>query len=64
MDGPVPDPRFDSVQRGFVPTRLSDDILSNVYERLFQGPIQEVTVEVLEDSDRVGSFVVTGGRHE
>jgi hypothetical protein len=64
MDGPVPDPRLFTVYRGFVPTRLSEDILSNIYERLFQRPIQEVAVEVLEDSNRVDSFVATGGRHE
>jgi hypothetical protein len=36
MDGPARDPRLGWVQRSFVPTRLSDDTLTRVYDRVFK----------------------------
>lgn len=67
MDGPGGDPRLGSLQRSFAPTRLSDDTLTNVYDRVFR--VRLVVQEVSEalDEDEAASesshLVLTGGQH-
>ena len=67
MDGTAHDRRLASVQRSYAPTRLSDDTLTSVYERVFQ--IRFVVAEALEadgreppDSDSP-LLLLTGGQH-
>jgi len=67
MEGRARDPRFASVQRSYAPTRLSDDTLMGVYDRLVQArPITEDVSEV-PAVDRLASesslLVLTGGQH-
>jgi hypothetical protein len=67
MDGPARDPRFGLVQRLFAPTRLSDDTLTNVYDRVFQ--TRPVVAELSEapgvdvSAPRSSLFILTGGQH-
>ena len=67
MDGPARDNRLALVQRSYAPTRLSDDTLSNVYERVFQA--RRVVPEDLDSpgDDVPGSLspvlLLTGGQH-
>jgi hypothetical protein len=66
MDGPARDPRLALVQRSFAPTRLSEDTVVGVYDRVL-----EVRMEVEEVSEAFGvdlppskpSLVLTGGQH-
>lgn len=67
MDGPARDPRFGRVQRSYAPTRLSDDTLTGVYDRVVQARVvvdeasetAGVDVPVFESS----LLVLTGGQH-
>ena len=67
MDGPTHDRRLASVQRSYAPSRLSDDTLMSVYERVVQ--VRGVVEEVSESPgvDVPGSepprLVLTGGQH-
>jgi hypothetical protein len=66
MDGLARDPRLHSVQRSYAPTRLSDDTLMGIYDRVFQARL--VDEEVLElgvdvPASEPLSFVLTGGQH-
>jgi hypothetical protein len=67
MDGPARDPRLGWVQRSFAPTRLSDDTLTNVYDRVFQVRlvVQEVSEALAVDVAVSESclLVLTGGQH-
>jgi hypothetical protein len=67
MDGPARDRRLALVQRAYAPTRLSDDTLTNVYERVFQ---VRLVIEETPESHSVDVpdsesplLVLTGGRH-
>ena len=68
MDGAARDPRLASVQRSYAPTRLSDDMLTSVYDRLFQARlvVEEVSKARAVDVPATESslFVLTGGQHE
>jgi hypothetical protein len=66
MDGLARDPRLRSVQRSYAPTRLSDDTLMGIYDRVCQARL--VDEEVLElgvdvPASEPLSFVLTGGQH-
>jgi hypothetical protein len=67
MDGPAHDPRVESVQRSFAPTRLSDDMLTSVYDRVIQVRLvaQEVLVArgVKVPGTDSSLLVLTGGQH-
>jgi hypothetical protein len=67
MDGPARDARLGSVQRSFAPTRLSDDTLTNVYDRVFQVRlvVQEVSEALGRDeaASESSHLVLTGGQH-
>jgi hypothetical protein len=67
MDGPASDPRLGWVQRSFAPTRLSDDTLTNVYDRVFQVRlvVQEVSEALGVDvaASESSLLVLTGGQH-
>lgn len=67
MEGPARDPRLASVQRSYAPTRLSDDMLRGVYDRVFQA---RLVVEDISESLGVdvsasesSPLVLTGGQH-
>jgi hypothetical protein len=68
MDGPARDPRFGLVRRSYAPTRLSDDTLTGVYDRVVQARM--VVDEVLEapgvdvPASESSLLVLTGGQHE
>ena len=67
MEGRARDPRFASVQRLYAPTRLSDDTLMGVYDRLVQA--RPVPAEVSEaravdgPASESSLLVLTGGQH-
>ena len=67
MDGPTRDGRLALVQRSYAPTRLSDDTLTSVYERVVQAG--RVVAEATESPGVVvpGSesplLFLTGGQH-
>jgi hypothetical protein len=67
MEGRARDPRLASVQRLYAPTRLSDDTLMGVYDRLVQA--RPVPAEVSETRAVDGPvsesslLVLTGGQH-
>ena len=67
MEGRARDPRFASVQRLYAPTRLSDDTLLGVYDRLVHA--RPVPAEVSEAPSVDGPasesslLVLTGGQH-
>ena len=67
MDGPAHDPRLRLLQRRFAPTRLSDDTLTRVYDRVFQVPlmVQEVAEGGAADvaAGDPSVLVLTGGQH-
>jgi hypothetical protein len=67
MDGLARDPRLGWVQRSFAPTRLSDDTLTNVYDRVFQVRlvVQEVSEALAVDvaASESSLLVLTGGQH-
>jgi hypothetical protein len=67
MEGPARDPRLRWVQRGFAPTRLSDDTLTKVYDQLVQVGlvVQEVAEECPVDVavSESSLLVLTGGQH-
>ncbi len=67
MDGPARDPRLASVQRSYAPTRLSDDTLMDVYDRVFQARlvVEEVAESLGVDLPASASslLVLTGGQH-
>ena len=67
MEGRARDPRFASVQRSYAPTRLSDDTLMGVYDRLVQArPITEDVSEVPavhRPASESSLLVLTGGQH-
>jgi hypothetical protein len=67
MEGRARDPRLASVQRSYAPTRLSDDTLMDVYDRLLQARlvVEEVS-EARAVNVPVSEFpllVLTGGPH-
>jgi hypothetical protein len=67
MDGPARDPRLALVQRSYAPTRLSDDTLTGVYDRVVQARrvVEEVS-EALgmdEPASESSLLVLTGGQH-
>ena len=68
MDGPAHDLRLASVQRFYAPTRLSDDTLTGVYDRVFQAHrVKEAVSESLGIEMPVCEspiLVLTGGQHE
>jgi hypothetical protein len=66
MDGFARDARLRSVHRSYAPTRLSDDLLMGIYDRVFQ--VCLVDEEVSEPGEDVPasepiSCVLTGGQH-
>jgi hypothetical protein len=67
MEGRARDARFASVQRAYAPTRLSDDMLMGVYDRLVQArPVAEEVSEagaVDEPASESSLLVLTGGQH-
>jgi hypothetical protein len=67
MDGPARDPRLGRVQRSFAPTRLSNDTLTGVYDRVVQARllIDEVSEALGVDVPAAESslLVLTGGQH-
>jgi len=67
MDGPARDPRLGSVQRLYAPTRLSDDTLMGVYDRVCQAcpVVMEVPESLGVDvpTTELPVLVPTGGRH-
>jgi hypothetical protein len=67
MDGPARDPRFGLVQRSYAPTRLSDDTLTSVYDRVVQARMVVDEVSEAPGVDVPASesslLVLTGGRH-
>jgi hypothetical protein len=67
MDGPSRDPRLRLVQRTYVPTRLSNDALSSVYDRvvaarLVVGEVSE-SIGVDLPASESSLLVLTGGQH-
>jgi hypothetical protein len=67
MDGPACDPRLALVQRSYAPTRLSDDALTGVYDRVLHArPVVEEVSEALgmdEPASEPSLLVLTGGQH-
>jgi hypothetical protein len=67
MDGPVRDPRLGRVQRSFAPTRLSNDTLTGVYDRVVQARllVDEVSEALGVDVPTAKSslLTLTGGQH-
>jgi hypothetical protein len=67
MEGRARDPRFASVQRLYAPTRLSDDTLMGVYDRLAQArpvPAGVSETHAVDGSAAESSLLVlTGGQH-
>jgi hypothetical protein len=66
MDGFVRDPRLRLVWRSYAPTRLCDDLLKGIYDRVFQ--VRLVDAEVSEPGEDVPAAepipcVLTGGQH-
>ncbi len=67
MEGRARDSRLTLVQRSYAPTRLSDDTLMSVYDRLFQ--VRPVVEEVSEartvngPASESSILVLTGGQH-
>lgn len=67
MDGPVCGRRLAAVQRSYAPTRLAEDTLTSVYERVVH--VRLVAEEISESAglDVPGSesaaLVLTGGQH-
>jgi hypothetical protein len=67
MKGRKPKPSV-TVQRAFVPTRLSDDLLAQAYEHVLQGVPQAVpsqqtpTAPPARGRKRVPRVATTGGR--
>jgi hypothetical protein len=63
--------QLSSVRRSFAPTRLADEVLAGVYERLLAGPEQRpstLSMVVMDEdvlADRpLRQFATTGGRYE
>jgi hypothetical protein len=67
MEGRARDPRLASVQRSYAPTRLSDDTLMGVYDRLVHVRLIVEDVSETRAVDRPVSasplLVLTGGQH-
>jgi hypothetical protein len=67
MDGPARDPRLGLVQRAYAPTRLSDDTLTGIYDRVVQAHLVIDKVPEPLDVNVPGSesslLVLTGGQH-
>jgi hypothetical protein len=66
MDGLARDPRLRLVQRSYAPTRLSDQTLMGIYDRIFQARlVDEEVSELASDvsNSAIFSFVMTGGQH-
>ncbi len=67
MDGPARDPRLGLVQRSFASTRLSNDTLTGVYDRVVQARllVDEVSEAFGVDVPAAKSslLVQTGGQH-
>jgi len=67
MDGPACVRRFTVVQRSHAPTRLSDDTLMSVYERVVQvrlcveNALESPGAEAPDSEPAV--LVLTGGQH-
>jgi hypothetical protein len=67
MEGPVRDLRLGLVQRSFAPTRLSNDTLSGIYDRVIQSHriVAEVTeAQGADPASESSLLVLTGGQHE
>jgi hypothetical protein len=68
MEGSARDRRLRLLQRGFAPTRLSDDTLRRVYDRVFQVRlmVQEVSEALAMDvvASETSLLVLTGGQHD
>jgi hypothetical protein len=67
MDGSARDHRLAMVQRSYAPTRLANDTLTSVYQRVFQAcPVVDQVSEAL-GLDVPGSespfLALTGGHH-
>jgi hypothetical protein len=67
MESPADDRRLRAVQRSYAPTRLSDDTLTSVYERVCQARRVVAEVSASPGVDVPGSesplLVLTGGQH-
>jgi hypothetical protein len=67
MDGLARDPRLGLVQRSYAPTRLSDDTLTGVYDRVVQARlvVDEVSESLGMDvpASESSLLVLTGGQH-
>ena len=67
MDGPAREPRFALVQRAYAPTRLSDDVLTDVYDRVVRArlvvPEASEALGVDEPASESSLLVLTGGQH-
>jgi hypothetical protein len=66
MDGLARDRRLGSVQRSYVPTRLSDDSLADAYYHVLQVRPPEQTSEALGvdmPTSESSHLVLTGGQY-
>jgi hypothetical protein len=67
MDGLARDPRLGLVQRSYAPTRLSDDTLTGVYDRVVQARlvVDDVSESLGMDvpASESSLLVLTGGQH-
>jgi len=67
MDGPARDPRLRLLQRTYAPTRLSDDSLSSVYDRVVAARlvVEEASESIGVDvpASESSLLVLTGGQH-
>ncbi len=67
MDGSARVRRFGSVQRSYAPTRLSDDTLTSVYDRVVQARLVVADVSEARSVDMPVSeappLALTGGQH-
>ena len=67
MDGPARHRRLGLVQRSFAPTRLSNDTLTGVYDRVVQARLVVDEVSDARGVDVPASesslLVLTGGQH-
>jgi hypothetical protein len=67
MDGPARVPRLALVQRWYAPTRLSDDTLRGVYDRVIQARrvVDQVWESLAVDvpASESSPLVLTGGQY-
>jgi hypothetical protein len=65
MDGPARDPRLVWVQRSYALSRLSEDTLVGIYDRVLQVRLvgEEVSEMLGTDGHVLSLPVLTGGQH-